>query len=382
MKKWLIYGISITILSLLILYLLNPKEIYQLTQKTASFIPYQEIPAGLSSLKASDCGVCHIQIYHEWKTSLHAKAWNDPFFKAYLKKDKGDPTCLVCHTPLENQSPVILTSVSNQFHDLKISQNPRFDPELQKEGVTCAACHVKDGIIYGPYRKKDMNAPHPVAYADKFTSKSLCQQCHEVPSKSFSMMNEGICSTGMESNTGLWAARGFICQDCHMPIVKRPLMTTYPAREGRMHTWPGAYSEQQLQKVFSFKAWKKEDKLHVTITNSGAGHKAPTGDPDRFITLDLIWKEPSGNEVILKTIEFKRQIIWQPVMFVWSDNRLGPGESLNIITDLPEQAGSLYVNGTYHVMTDRSLKRLKEKHDLKEEWPIHRPFIQYQKIKL
>ena len=380
MKKFIITISTLIILLLLILFFLNPDGIYELSDKTTRYISHQEVPTGVISLKAGDCGTCHIEIYQEWQTSLHSKAFIDPFFTAYLRKDKGDPTCSVCHTPLENQSPIILSSESGLYNDLKTTANPKFDPELQKEGVTCAACHVKNGIIFGPFRKNTLNAPHPVAYDEKFLSKSLCQQCHEVPSKDFSLMNEGICSTGMESDTGLWSARGFICQDCHMPEINRPLMAGYPAREGRKHLWPGAYSTAQLKKVFSFKAEKIQDKLSITITNSGAGHKAPTGDPDRFIVLDFFWIDENGQKTVLHSIEFKRQIIWQPIMFVLSDNRLAPGESTQFISTPASDSGTLYVNGTYHVMTDRSLNRLKDKYELKNEWPIHRPFIEQQKI--
>ncbi|MCK5666809.1 MAG: hypothetical protein KAI17_25140 [Thiotrichaceae bacterium] len=385
MKKLILIFLSLIILLAAIVFFLNPDGIYQLSDKTAQFIPQQAVPEELVSLKAKDCGVCHSEIYQEWQTSLHAKAFTDPFFTAYLKKDKGDPTCLVCHTPLLNQSPVILSSKSgddypHKWTDLESSPNPDFDPELQQEGVTCAACHLKDGIIYGPYKKKSLNAPHPVAYDENFLKKSLCQQCHEVPSKDFSLMNEGVCSTGMESNSGLWSAKGFVCQDCHMPPVTRPLMTGYPAREGRKHLWPGGYSARQLQKVFTFRAKKNKDTINITITNSGAGHKAPTGDPDRFIILDFFWIDENGQKSNLESIEFKRQIVWQPVMFVLSDNRLAPGESTLLSITAPDITGKLYVDGTYHVMTDRSLKRLKDKFELKNEWPVHRPFIKKQKI--
>ncbi|MCW8933055.1 MAG: cytochrome c family protein [Gammaproteobacteria bacterium] len=380
MKKIIITISTLIILLLGILFILNPTGIYELTDKTAKYIPLQEIPEGSISLKAKDCGVCHVEIYQEWQTSLHAKAFIDPFFTAYLKKDKGDPTCSVCHTPLENQSPIILTSDSGHYDDLITTPNPNYDPELQKEGVTCAACHVKDGVILGPYRKKELNAPHPVAYDEKFLKKSLCKQCHEVPSKDFSLMKEGICSTGMESNTGIWSARGYICQDCHMPAIKRPLMAGYPEREGRKHLWPGAYSKSQLQKVFTFKAEKNDNTISITITNSGAGHKAPTGDTDRFIILDFFWIDQLGEKTELTSIEFKRQVIWQPIMFVLSDNRLSPGESTQLNVAYPETAGALYVNGTYHVMTERSLNRLRDKYELKNEWEVNRPFIEQQKI--
>ena len=380
MKKYIITFIILIIFLSGILFFFNPKGIYKLSEKTAKYIPHQAIPTGTISLKARDCGTCHLEIYQEWQTSLHAKAFIDPFFTAYLKKDKGDPTCSVCHTPLENQSPIIISSESGRYDDLKMLPNPKFDPELQQEGVTCAACHVKDGIIFGPYRKQSLNAPHPVAYDEKFLKKSLCKQCHEVPEKDFSLLDEGICSTGMESDSGIWSARGYVCQDCHMPAVNRPLMAGFPAREGRKHLWPGAYSTSQLQKVFSFKADRTEDNLIITITNSGAGHKAPTGDTDRFIVLDFFWIDEKGQKTALNSIEFKRQLVWQPVMFVLSDNRLGPGESTKIITTLPSNSGTLYVNGTYHVMTERSFKRLKDNYELKNEWQINRPFIKQLKI--
>ncbi len=379
MKKIIISSLFIFILLILVIYLLNPKEIYQLNKKTTQFVDYQSAPEGTPSLRASDCGLCHSEIYHEWQTSLHSKAFIDPFFTAYHKKDNQDPTCLVCHTPLSNQSPVLI-NLSDNSKELKSRVNPDFDPELQKEGINCAGCHVRKGVIYGPYKARDIKAPHPVAFEQKFLDKTLCKQCHEVPSKDFSLMKEGICSTGMESDTGIWAARGFICQDCHMPAIERPLMTGFPSRSGRKHLWPGGYSTQQLQKVFSFKAQKINDKIKLTISNSGAGHMAPTGDTDRFIILDFFWQDQHGKQTILKTIKFKRQVIWQPIMFVFSDNRLGPGQSLTINLSAPETPGKLFVNGVYHVMTDKSLKRLRDKYKLTSEQPIHRPFINNRQI--
>ncbi|MFK5983890.1 MAG: multiheme c-type cytochrome [Pseudomonadota bacterium] len=381
MKNFIFFIITLLFI-VATLFFLNNGVIYKLIKSTAQFIPYQQTPTGIPSLKAKDCAACHIEIYQEWQQSLHSKAFIDPFFSAYHKKDKGDATCLVCHTPLENQSPVLLVSKSLQYNDLQILNNPKFDPQLQQEGVTCAGCHVRNDIIYGPYKKDSLNAPHPVAYDAKFTSKVICKQCHEVPSKDFSLLKEGVCSTGMESDTGIWAEKGYICQDCHMPAITRPLVQGFPARTGRKHLWPGGYSNTQLQKVFSFSASKKKDQLTISITNSGAGHKAPTGDPDRFIILDFFWLDHQQIETALGSIKFKRQIVWQPIMFVWSDNRLAPGESTQLTVRIPSARGKLYVNGTYHVMSKSSLKRLKNKFALKDEWPIQRKFINKQVIEI
>ena len=78
----------------------KPVVIFGLRSDYAHAIPHQKVPEGLVSLKAEACGVCHTDIYNEWKTSIHAQAYTDPFFQAYWTKDKHIWVCLNCHTPL------------------------------------------------------------------------------------------------------------------------------------------------------------------------------------------------------------------------------------------------------------------------------------------
>lgn len=77
----------------------KPVVIFGLREDYAHAIPHQKVPDGLVSLKAEACGVCHVDIYSEWKTSIHAQAYTDPFFQAYWTKDKRIWVCLNCHTP-------------------------------------------------------------------------------------------------------------------------------------------------------------------------------------------------------------------------------------------------------------------------------------------
>ena len=52
-------------------------------------LPYSEVPAGLVDLRAESCGVCHVEIYKEWRVSSHARAWlDDPQFVEEMKKTK------------------------------------------------------------------------------------------------------------------------------------------------------------------------------------------------------------------------------------------------------------------------------------------------------
>ena len=64
---------------------IRPTVIFGLRDDYARAIPFQEIPVGLESLKAKECGRCHQEIYEEWKTSIHAHAYKDPFFPAFWK---------------------------------------------------------------------------------------------------------------------------------------------------------------------------------------------------------------------------------------------------------------------------------------------------------
>ena len=88
----------------------------------------------------------------EWKTSIHSQAYRDPFFHAYWTKDKHTWVCLNCHAPLENQQPTLIKEIPRQRVEKALQKpNPQFDPDYQNEGVTCAACHVRDGVILGPF---------------------------------------------------------------------------------------------------------------------------------------------------------------------------------------------------------------------------------------
>lgn len=353
---------------------INHGPIYALTQQTAVFIPEQTVPQGLDSLNAKDCGECHQQIYQEWQTSMHSRAFSSPFFQAYHKKDKYDPSCLVCHTPLQNQLRETISYQDENFYSPIARHNPNYNQVLQSEGVTCSACHVRDGVVLGPYSADQLNSPHPVKYDSKFKSKQICLQCHQVPSKPYALLQYGVCSTGEEFAGSHWEKGGFICQDCHMEKKQRSLVDGFPERETRMHNWPGGYSNEQLRKSFTFSAFRKSEGIVIRITNSGAGHRVPTGDPDRYIDLTFVAVKESGIREELKSVRFKRQIVWQPIMFEFSDNRLAAGESLEF--SLPaELEGELWVEGIYHIMTDWSFRRLEENYGLTEAPEIHRAFL-------
>ena len=73
--------------------------------------------------------------------------------------------CLSCHAPLEAQQPTQVTGWQIAPLTAIESPNPLFSHSLQREGVTCVACHLKDGAMVGPH---EVNAPHPVRVDPEF----------------------------------------------------------------------------------------------------------------------------------------------------------------------------------------------------------------------
>lgn len=182
---------------------IKPVVIFGLRSDYAHAIQFQKVPEGLASLKAESCGQCHKEIYEEWKTSIHAHAYEDPFFQAYWKKDKNIWVCLNCHTPLENQQPTLVKEIPRGRVEKAIQEpNPHYDPEYQKESVTCAVCHVRDGVVYGPF--EDSVAPHPTKFDPNFRTAQPCYRCHNVVSGPAQFYNVGPCGTYAEYEGKYW----------------------------------------------------------------------------------------------------------------------------------------------------------------------------------
>ncbi len=362
---------------------LKPVVIFGLRDDFAHAIAYQEIPKGISSLRAEDCGVCHREIYEEWKTSIHAQAHEDPFYQAYWKKDNKIWICRNCHTPLENQQPQLILDIPrNRVEKAILKDNPRYDPELEKEGVTCASCHVRDGVIIGPF--KDSVAPHPTKYDPIFRSADLCFRCHQVPAGPFQFYRFGPCGTYPEYEGGPYYEQGYICQTCHMPEVERAVATGGPIRKGRQHLWRGGHDPAQLKRAISVRLMSDTKdlkpgstaKFTLTLTNSGAGHYLPTGDPDRYFTIEFQMLDRQGRVLQGKSHTMGRWILWQPVIVEVYSNRLPPLASRDYTfryrlpgTQAEKDQLSLRALIRYHIMTEDAHQMLEDKYGLTGDDP-------------
>jgi len=353
----------------------KPVVIFGLRDDYAHAIPFQRVPEGLVSLKAESCGQCHREIYEEWKTSIHAHAYEDPFFQAYWKKDKNIWVCLNCHTPLENQQPTLIKDIPRGRVERAVQEpNPRYDAEYQKESVTCAACHVRDGVILGPF--EDALAPHPTKYDPTFRTAELCYRCHNVVSGPAQFYNVGPCGTYAEYEGKHWQERGFICQSCHMPEIERPVAPGGPIRRGRQHLWRGGHDPDMIRRAVEIHVKADTDTpqpgdrvgFTLTLVNAGAGHKIPTGDPDRFFTVEFMVEDQQGEVLERQSSTMGRWILWQPAIVELYDNRLLPLASRDYRFDyrLPEQGSGLILRTRvrYHILTDGQHEMLRNNYGL------------------
>jgi hypothetical protein len=354
----------------------RPTVIFGLRSDYAHAIPYQKVPQGLTSLKAESCGTCHAEIYEEWKSSIHSYAYRDPFFHAYWTKDKHTWVCLNCHTPLENQQPTLIKAIPRERVERAIQEpNPNYDPEYQQEGVTCAACHVRDGVILGPF--EDSAAPHPTKFDPIFRTTQLCYRCHSVVGGPAQFYNGGPCGTYAEYEGGYYMKeRGLICQSCHMPEIDRPVAVNGPIRRGRQHLWRGGHDPNMVKSAVAIEVKaepslpKAGDDLQVTLTliNAGAGHKLPTGDPDRHFTVEFTVIDQTGTVLKEQTDTMGRWIMWQPAIVELYDNRLMPLASRDYTFTYrfpKDPAGlSLRARVRYHIQSERQHNMLIKKFGL------------------
>lgn len=358
----------------------HSRIIFGIREDFSKAVPYDKPVPGIPGIRAEQCGSCHQAIYEEWKTSYHAKAFVDPFFQAYWRKDKQIWICLNCHAPMAPQQPWLIKGLEGgKVHRPIKADNPHYDAEFQQEGITCASCHVRDGVIEGPY--DDMQAPHPTRYSPRFRSTDICFTCHQVPSGPFQFYNGGPCSTFPEFEAGPYSKRGMICQDCHMPSIERPIATGGPVRQGRQHLWRGGHSPEMIRRAVTVQLTSDREKLQpgqaanftLKLTNSGAGHKIPTGDPDRYFTITFEVVDAAGKVLKHQEDTMRRWIVWWPVIVEVYENRLVPQASRDYRFQyrLPQNPEGLTLRATlkYHIMTEKQYKKLQTKYGLSVEVP-------------
>jgi hypothetical protein len=379
--------ILLALAAFLIWRFVRPIHIFTVLGAFERPIPTDGAPAMFTTLSAEECAACHHEFYDEWKTSIHSRAWTDPYFQADWRFDDEPQICKNCHTPLDRQQAHrVLGFRDKDKWDPILAPNPDFDPELQHEGVTCAVCHLRDGFILGPYGED--TAPHPVK--KMANPDSACVRCHVVPGERWdTFYRMPPCGTVAEIGRGkhgeqkgvdsaprgssvrpreivVEVVAGLGCVQCHMPLMERPLVPGGEMRSTRRHLWRGGHDTEMVQR--GLEIMLEEDvtsgsaKRHVTLTltNVGAAHFLPTGTPDRHLTVALRLRDGDGRVLKEQFHVLKRTILWRPFIIDLWDTRLPYGEPhsyrLEFASDIT--SASVEAEVRYHLLDEKRRRRI------------------------
>lgn len=331
----------------------DTSKIQPLTKPWEKVIPNQEVPEGLISLRSEDCGACHSEHYKEWKLSTHAHAWNDLQFQSELKKESSPFMCINCHIPLQNQQEYIVKGlIDGDIYQPVKERNPQFDAKLQLEGINCASCHVRDGAVIGT--SGSTKAPHKTVKDVIHLSEELCVSCHNASAVITPTL---ACSfeTGDE-----WKAGPFYgqknCISCHMEEVTREVVPGFGEKKSHRHFFSGSgipkfdTVETTMLNGYKFYPKKPEEKytlgdsvvFNFSLKNELAGHKVPTGDPERFFLIVFELKNEAGELIKTKTERIGERWEWYPEAKKLSDNNVLPGETRSFSFNTVPQSKGLY----------------------------------------
>ncbi len=344
-KKTLLAGLLlVALIAFLVWRLVRPMNVFVISEAFERPVSTADMPAALVSLSAKDCALCHQEFYDEWSTTIHSQAWTDPYFQADWLFDGKQQNCKNCHIPLDRQQEQKVLG----FHDEEkwqpiLAPNPAFDAQLQHEGVTCTACHLRNGKILGSYGIE--TAAHPV---EKLANPNeVCFKCHvvggnrwdtffrvppcgtvaEIQSTPGSTKDTPVAALTGQGSTGPGEA-SIDCVKCHMPLAERSLVAGGKVRVARRHLWRGGHDpetvKQGLEAVLREAPGSPPGKrsFTLTVTNTGAAHYLPTGTPDRHLSVFIRLLDRNGAVLREENHTLKRTILWRPFIIDLWDTRL------------------------------------------------------------
>jgi len=308
-------------------------------------VRFQE-PAEAEELNTFEtCGMCHEDIYRDWKDSMHAAGWTSPLFQAIYKtwyKDNPDVVdCRTCHAPNS-------LALNGYGHE------PGVTAGNLDHGITCTSCHLGvHGEVLGPRGSDD--APHASVKVDAFGSIQICNSCHGIEGDELlDNMKAEWEETGLETD-------GITCQSCHMPLGERRLYTGAEPTMVRRHTFQGGHAEDWLEGVVTLSAEVEPDAVVVTVTNQKTGHNFPAG---------CIWRRVLVRTTFVPDDGSPPQT-WEEVYATETRRVLVRNEPEVLRYETPMRPGRLEVRVTYRsVDEERAAKLGKEIQDTFDERPV------------
>lgn len=323
-------------------WLFPERDTLQKESNGLPFFPHRANTTDNQLLPASDfdnvdqiCSACHTDIYSQWRASIMSRSWDDPIYRALLKRASEatggqiDNFCTGCHTPIGLTTGQISPEVDQASIERTAVDHPL-------PGVDCETCHNisartgQDNGAYvltpklhgkptkfGPY--KDAVSPyHDTVYSEMHTRSDFCSVCHNV---THPFTGSAIERTYDEWHDSEYSFGGKQCQTCHMPDQKGKAAIMGPQRDDvAMHWFNGG--NVSLLNYFhqSENAQRSRDLLtgsatiafagspqfvagndavvRIQVVNKGAGHKLPSGFPEgREMWIDFTIRDALGTVV-------------------------------------------------------------------------------------
>ena len=253
--------------------------------------PQGEPPAGFSALEAAlgpqACGQCHAAQYADWNSSLHSRAMGPGIaWQLHSMSQASANRCMRCHAPLAEQQALV--ALERKWEHAPAGPVPGYvAPDLHRQGVVCAACHVRRHVRSGPPRRVAANPALPEGAAHGgfvaepgFGDSRFCAVCHQFAPDGAQLNGKLLENTYEEWRASPAARAGLSCQGCHMP--------------DRRHLWRGIHDSAMVRSGLSAtlqvqRGVGSELRARAVLANVGAGHHLPTYVIAQIVaTLELV----------------------------------------------------------------------------------------------
>jgi hypothetical protein len=327
----------------------------------------------LHHVPSSTCGSCHNKIFKQWSGSMHANstALKDPIHGSFYKMLMGSPTqegvkskkgkfpvCLQCHAPNAARDKKTKLDAMPAYsegincvacHTMKKAKGPKANSQLGAKAYefSKSALQGPNGSFSGskpvkaPGGSGSMVNPFPhEARSNLFRSSDLCLGCHETRNNGKGVP---VCATGPEV---VKSGNTVTCQSCHMPVVNGVVD----------HSMAGGHHPAMVKRGVIFAIQAKSNKSGVKATlniKNTLAHNLPTGAPFRNMFIKVtafnaqgqpVWsnykkspfKEDKKSIFMLHLIGKNGKPAPPPkATGIAKDSRLKPGESRNIVYNIP-----------------------------------------------
>ncbi len=219
--------------------------------------------SGPPALAAPDaalaCASCHAAEVLEWRTSQHQVSFMSPDFQRSYRAERRE-LCVDCHAPLRT---------ADGARDVA-------------SGIGCNACHV---VSEGHVAQTAGDRPHVTTKA--------CASCHDFD---FPGTRAILQSTEREHAQSPFAATP--CAGCHMKPRARGL---------RDHRFDVTRNRELLADAIYVQSTRfTGDVVIVTLATKSVGHRFPTGDIFRRLTLTLTALNEDGDVIAGDTFHMGR----------------------------------------------------------------------------